>query len=142
METFKVNLLDLDKPVFFQEAEKYAFFYSKEFKKFFDKSMKDVDDTKDLEGYLELSANRRKVYRRFHGWHVSSGIVQLTYRTMCELKVSQNEEVLVKNSNWFKFYYYNSDSGTKWPFRIGLYSLLFAIVSIIIALFQSFFCCL
>lgn len=138
---YKVNLLKLNQPNWHQDAERFAFFYSKEYEGLFENKMIDTDDANMLQGYLEISANGKSVYRKYHGLNIPSETVQLTYRTMCELKVKNNDVVDVKSSNWFKYLFNNSDPGVKWPFRIGLYSLIFAIASITITLIQSFLCC-
>lgn len=131
MYKYIVENLVLSNPDIDFKAEKYAFFHSSEYENIQGQNMSSNEDPDIISGYLRLkNGYGKRVYRRYHGWHVKQGRVCLSYRTRCELGVKEGDEIYIQSSNWFCYYYNHSDAGIKWPFRIALYGFMIAIISL------------
>lgn len=126
------------------DYEKYVLVHSSAFEAIYDEKMKDTNDSDELEGLVKISYNGKSIYRKSIGGHVKKDKIQMGYRTMHELKVSPDTEVRVTPANWFCYYWCNSDSNYKQPFRIAVVSLAITVLSIIISLcslMQNCCCC-
>ena len=132
-EKLRLNVPDID-----FKADDFAFLYSGEYAEIFGYPMNEVRDANDIAGYLKIKSKNKTIYRKYHGWNIDKKKVQLTYRTLCELGLvnSHEEYVEVTPSNWFCYYYKNSNAGIKWPFRIGFYSLLLGMIPIISSIIE------
>ena len=146
MGKYEIRKLDLGKKDLAGDCEKLAFFYSKEFEEINEgENMKETTDPDKLYGYLKIISQFGKViYRRYRSIAgIKQGEVHLTYRSYCELASEPGDKVWVEKSNWFSFYWYNSDAGVRWPFKIAFIGIILAIISFLITLYQllpSFHC--
>ena len=93
----------------------------------------------DLYGYLKLKSNKNTIYLRYRAWnHVHKNEVMLSYINRCRLGLvgaKSDAKVKITKSCWFAYYWYNGDSGIRYPFIIAFFSLLFSIVGILLSIF-------
>lgn len=115
------------------EMEKYAVMHTSEFTNVFGSPMKATTSSSGIEGYLSITnkAAGKTIYRKYCGWKtIDTSTVGLGYRSLCELGITEEElkntppVVDVKKECWFTYYWKNSDSGIRAPFRIGVWSLI------------------
>ena len=124
------------------ENEKYAYMHSSEFKNIYAMPMHELS-SHGIEGYLSItnSKNGRKIYRKYYGWsHIEESTVGLGYRSLCELGIT-NKQLLdeppvvdVKKAHWFCYYWHNSDSGVRAPFRIAVIGGILTAISLALQL--------
>lgn len=90
---------------------------------------------------IEVESTGEGVYRQIIGTNKGTGIIQMDFDTRAELNVSLEKEYsfLIEKSSWwnlFGFYYNHPDLAIKIAFRMGIFSIIIAIVALIISLFQ------
>ncbi len=138
VERFRFGQIDL--PL---DSENFAFMYYQEYGDVFGETMSSKTKPNEIAGYLKISTrNGKSVYRKFRGWNgVKRDIVQLTYRTMCEIGVKPGDEVTIEPSNWFTYYWRNSNAGIKYPFIIAFLGILFAFASFLLSIIPYFCSC-
>lgn len=118
------------------DFERYVRVHSRSFSEIYHDSLKKTDDHNSLEGIVSIYSieSNKTIYRKLVGGHVNSGDVEMGYRTQCELKVREGENVDIKPANWFCYYWCNSDSYLKHPFRIAFFSAVITMFSFIIGI--------
>lgn len=126
------------------ECEKYAYMHSSEFKKIY-KTKMSKSSTRGIEGYLSItnSTTGITIYRKYCGWSDMEGAnVGLGYRSLCELGFNPKEVKIVPPTveitpvSWFCYYWKNSDSGIRVPFRFATIGVFSAFISAISFLLQ------
>ena len=121
------------------EFNKFAYLHSGAFREIFGQKQKDCIGQSDVvEGYLKITnpAKGQNIFLRYHSWNsVHKNEVMLSYPNLCILGIDRKEggQVKIEESCWFCYYYYNSDSGVRAPFRIALISLFLTILGQIIS---------
>ena len=116
------------------EYDNYAFFHSSQYKEIENEQMNQREDNEnDFFSYVKLQVKGRKpIYLKYHSWHVCKRHVMLSYKNRCLLgmgKPNSLRKVLVTKTCWFKYYWYNNDSGVKCPFRISVVGLAITVIS-------------
>lgn len=126
------------------ECEKYAFMHSSEFNNIYKTKMY-KSSTRGIEGYLSItnSTTGITIYRKYCGWSDMEGAnVGLGYRSLCELGFNPKEvktappTVEITPASWFCYYWKNSDSGIRVPFRFATIGVFSAFISAISFLLQ------
>ena len=129
------------------ECEKYAFMHSSEFNNIYKTKMY-KSSTRGIEGYLSITnpTTGITIYRKYCGWSGMEGAnVGLGYRSLCELGIEQKEletappTVEIKPACWFKYYWKNSDSGIRAPFRFATIGMFSAFIGALGFLLQILF---
>ena len=119
------------------ECDNYAFFHSMTYKEIENKQMNQREDNEnDFYSYVELKAEgRHPIYLKYHSWHTYKNYVMLSYKNRCLLGMGKSGSlgmVKITKTSWFKYYWYNNDSGIKQPFRIAVWGLVLTFISTII----------
>ena len=129
------------------ECEKYAFMHSSEFNNIYKTKMY-KSSTRGIEGYLSITnlTTGITIYRKYCGWSDMEGAnVGLGYRSLCELGFNPKEVKIVPPTveitpvSWFCYYWKNSDSGIRVPFKIGVWGIFSAILGALGFLLQILF---
>lgn len=129
------------------ECEKYAFMHSSEFNHIYQKRMH-KSSACNLEGYLSITnpTTGITIYRKYCGWSGMEGAnVGLGYRSLCELGFNPKEvetvppTVEITPASWFCYYWMNSDSGIRAPFRFATIGMSSAFIGALGFLLQILF---
>lgn len=129
------------------ECEKYAFMHSSEFNNIYQKRMH-KSSARNLEGYLSITnpTTGITIYRKYCGWSGMEGAnVGLGYRSLCELGFNPKEvetvppTVEITPASWFCYYWMNSDSGIRAPFRFATIGMFSAFIGALGFLLQILF---
>lgn len=115
----------------FPDTERYVLIGQKSFEGIHGQTIKETSNSNILEGLVKITYKGKCVYRKCIGRNISLDEIQMGYRTKCELKVDYDSEVSVESANWFAYYWYNSDSYFKHPFRIAVISAIITILSFV-----------
>ncbi len=110
-----------------------------------------VNAPNKLEGLLKITnpCTKRSIYRKyFFHKDVDKNTVLLSLTSRSELgfhdKLSKETKlyVCVKETNWFSYYWHNSDSFIRCPFKLAIAALVCSFISIIPVLYHMirFFC--
>lgn len=130
------KITDIEFVKYHIDFERYVLIYSSDFEAIFDEKMKDTNNSNMLEGLVKITNNNNKnkksVYRKCIGRHVEKDIVQMGYRTQSELEIKSGNEVEIKPAKWFPYYWHNSDSYYKYPFRIACIALIITCLSFLL----------
>ena len=148
MNEYSVQKLE-ESGLYFEHPDRFAFMRTDSYRNIYGHPMSEAKGN-EIGGYVEIKnvSNGKKIYRKYRGCNkVEDNHVMLDYRTICELQLSaKNEErfITVKKSNWWKFYFRNSDPGIKFPALLAFFGLLFTLISMILSIIFYFFpnCCL
>lgn len=125
------------------ENEKYAYMRSSEFRNVYAQPMYKLA-SRGIEGYLSITnrSTGMKIYRKYCGWtEMEESAIGLGYRSLCELGITEEDfislpkEVIVKKAHWFCYYWHNSDSGVRAPFRIAVIGSMLTALSLGLQLF-------
>ena len=120
------------------ECDKLAFMHSGAYAEILGVKQRDARKH-DLYGYLKLKSHKNTIYLRYRAWnHVNKKEVMLSYINRCRLGLvgaKSDAKVKITKSCWFAYYWYNGDSGIRYPFIIAFFSLLFSIVGILLSIF-------
>ena len=123
-----------------QENEKYAYMRSSEFRNVYAQPMYKLA-SRGIEGYLSITnrSTGKKIYRKYCGWtEMEESTIGLGYRSLCELGITEEDfislpkEVIVKKAHWFCYYWKNSDSGIRVPFRIAVWGIFVGVISFVL----------
>lgn len=139
---FKKEFLDK-----FENAEKYAVMNADTFKKCTGYRKSAVEDAEKLEGLLKITNLRSKksIYRKYYYNPVlNNNTVLLSLTARSELgftgvyRRSNNWLVCITKANWFIYYWCNSDSSIRNPFRWAFCGIILTVLSVILSLVQFF----
>lgn len=113
-------------------ANNYAFMHSGAFAQIMNQCKKKLTDKEKLEGYLKVTSNSGKsIYLKYMGWNgVNKNEIWLTYYNKCALNIEVGDEVTIKPTNSWSYYWHTWDTGVRLPFKI-------AIIAFIVSLIQS-----
>lgn len=141
MET-KVQEIDYSLVANISDYEKYVYMYNKKYEKITGCSIKNAysqKKTKIIEGFLKITNKcGKRIYRRFRGCQVESDNVYLGYRSMCELGLKNDDEVLIEPTSWFRYYWSNSDIYIRFTVKIAAFGLLCTVASTVLSIIQLF----
>lgn len=122
------------------ECEKFAYMRNEEFRNVYKTPMYDAT-AHGIEGYLSITCETtgKIIYRKYHGWTtMDEATVGLGYRSRCELGITDKQiqeappTVIVRPSSWFWYYWRNSDSGVRMPFKLAFVSCLITLLSFLL----------
>lgn len=133
------------------ECEKFAYMRSDEFRNIHETPMY-AATARSIEGYLSIKCETtgKIIYRKYHGWTtMDESTIGLGYRSRCELGITEKQLqeappiVVVRPASWFWYYWRNSDSGIKMPFKLAFVSCLVALLSFVLQIVFYIFpnCC-
>ena len=124
------------------DFERYVRVHSRAFVEIFGQRVKDASENgNELEGLVQISCAGKTVYRKCIGANIDSELIEIGYRTICELSIDYGENVDVRPASWFEYYWNNSESGIKHPFRIAVVGFIITVLSFIsdiVSFFVSF----
>ena len=114
--------------------DKYVFTHGSEFKK----NGIDFNSAEPhiTEGYVKITADGKTIYRKLLGANINAKQVQMSYRSMKELKINEDKEVSLEKVSWFGYYWNNSDSGVRAPFKFAFISLILTLIGSLITLLK------
>lgn len=115
------------------ENEKYVLLHSNNFRNIFGKAMSD-SEVEDLEGLVKIRHNCRTVYRRYKGHNIDGNKILMGSRTMKELRVNEDNYVTVEKASWLGYLWNHQDSCIRQPFRLALFGILLAFISLLFTL--------
>lgn len=113
------------------DYERYVFVNSMAIKPVYGSKFKDTHSTNILEGFVQITNNKKSIYRKVIGGPIKENAIQMGYRTRCELGVEANVEVRITPVHWFCYYWCNSETHVKQIFRITMIGFVIAIISIL-----------
>ncbi len=120
------------------DYEKYALVHSSTFYDIFKVKLNETSNNYILEGLVKIKGKGKPIYRKCIGRNISGEVIGLGYRSRCELKCRIDDEVSVEKACWWSYYWRNSDSGIKWPFRIAVISLLITLIGSVFSVMGAF----
>ena len=131
----------------FENAEKYAVMNADTFKKCTGYRKSAVQDAEKLEGLLKITnlRNKKSIYRKYHyNPALNNNTVSLSLTARSELgfkgvyRRSNNWLVCITKANWFMYYWRNSDSSIKKPFRWAFLGVIMTMISVALTIVQIF----
>lgn len=139
---FKKEFLDK-----FENAEKYAVMNAKTFEKCTEYKKSKIHDSNKLEGLLRISNpfTKKSIYRKYrYDKSVMDNQIRLSLTARSELGIEWNKDanrnVSVEKANWFCYYWHNSDSSIRMPFRLTVLALSCSVLSVMPLLFNFISC--
>ncbi|MGM9735074.1 MAG: hypothetical protein ACI3ZL_01550, partial [Candidatus Cryptobacteroides sp.] len=119
------------------DYETYALVYSKSIADINGEQLKQTDDRDKLNGYVRISAGRKKIYRKCRAYcGIKGDEISLGYRSRAEL--GGNNNVTVAPTGWFSYHWMNSEPGLKHSFRITVVALALTALSSLLSIISLF----
>ena len=129
----------------YENSERYAIMNANTFKECVGYKRSSVQDPKKLEGLLKITKTpeNKSIYRKYrYDPEVKDGQILLSLTARSELglngqyRLSNKWKVEVKTANWFCYYWCNSDSSIKKPFRWAFCGVIMTLVSLALTIIQ------
>lgn len=131
----------------FENADKYAVMNAKTFRDDVGYQKSNVSKSVKLEGLLKITnpCNKRKIYRKYrYDKECKDGQILLSLSARSELgfhdvfSKDNKLHVCVKQACWFAYYWCNSDSYIRHPFRLAVIAMICTVISITCQIMQFF----
>jgi len=120
------------------DHEGMALFQASDYLSLFGKRKSQTNQKLQRLSVVKITYGSRSIYRQFAARSIdglNKGVVGLTLNSWMQLGLQNNQqEVQVKKSWWFPFYWSHPNSATRISFILGLVSVALAILGIVISL--------